>query len=763
MPALPQPPALGSRTSSRLDTGLRYAVVILAMLCPALRPQEVAAQDRPERPEFVSLELGFARHYKVGCFTPVEVTIRGGTEPVTGYVELVLPDGDGYPSRVVSERPHQILPGQVMRTVMYVKPGRIDSTISAVLRRAEGGRPVASRDFSPSLTAADEQRHSQALLSTQHLYLMIGRGVGLEGSLLPEQRLINQEPVVAHIDSLEQLPTRWYGYDGVDAVLMTTSDPAPLRRLTTTSSALAALDEWVRMGGKLVLFVGAEAGEVMAPGAPLERFLPGRFETLVPLRNFTALEEYSGDLTHAVPITAADAARGDRRLEVPQLVDIDGAVEAREAGDLPLVVRSSYGFGQVVFVAVDLDRPPFDAWRGRGKFLRRLLQLPDEVEPETDQPFVGPSWWGENDLAGMLRGGLDQFDGVKIAPFWLVASLVFGYIILIGPVDYFLVRRVFKRMELTWITFPTIVVAVSLGAYFLASWMKGDQLLLNQVSLVDVDARNNLVRGTTWVNVFSPDAASYQVSVLPRLPDGRDAPEAATIVSWLGLPGNNLGGMGTSTGDPPLWSRPYTLGPQFSAMFGVPIQIWSTKSFTSRWIDEAAGADAWIEADLREQGSGVLAGRVTNRLDFSLDEAFFVYGAWVYPLGTLEPGESVDVQVGSRLALRSHLFPGGGNEELPVRFLHGTHSADLHRLLQQMMFYQAAGVQQARNATNRYQSFVDLSSHVAAPMRQAALVARGKPGGTSFQLNGAPVEGPLDRHWNLYRFLLPVGDPAADK
>ena len=49
---------------------------------------------------------------------------------------------------------------------------------------------------------------------------------------------------------------------------------------------------------------------------------------------------------------------------------------------------------------------------------------------------------------------------VHLVPFFVVALLVIVYILLIGPGDYFLLRRLGRGMQWTWITFPTIVVAL---------------------------------------------------------------------------------------------------------------------------------------------------------------------------------------------------------------------------------------------------------------------------------------------------------------
>ena len=62
--------------------------------------------------------------------------------------------------------------------------------------------------------------------------------------------------------------------------------------------------------------------------------------------------------------------------------------------------------------------------------------------------------YGYTDLSGQLRSSLDKFTGVKVIPFALVAMMIVGYILLIGPGDYFLLKKVFRRMEWTWFTFP---------------------------------------------------------------------------------------------------------------------------------------------------------------------------------------------------------------------------------------------------------------------------------------------------------------------
>src|SRR5207244_11612599 len=84
------------------------------------------------------------------------------------------------------------------------------------------------------------------------------------------------------------------------------------------------------------------------------------------------------------------------------------------------------------------------------------------------------------------RRSVEQFSEERLVPFGWVAFFIFLYILLIGPGDYLFLKRVLKRMELTWITFPIIVVTVSLLAYYAAYLVKGKELRVNKVDIVDV-------------------------------------------------------------------------------------------------------------------------------------------------------------------------------------------------------------------------------------------------------------------------------------
>lgn len=735
---------------------IRAGVFALVACCLFGDGRAAFAQGGMDRPHFLAINVGFGNRYKVGHFTPVDVVLAGGNTTTNGTIELTVPDGDGVESSFVAPGMSSALAGGEVSVRLYVKPGRVDSDFKAVFRDGDG-RVIASHTFRPRIDEADSLHPRWAMAASDELIVGVGRSLGAASAVqkFRSNEIEGQDVQVAQLAGVASLPTRWEGYDGVDWLFLSTSDPEIYRSLTPNSAQTEALDEWLKMGGRLLVCVGRGAGEVLAPDGALARFVPGTFDRTVPLPSVSELEVYSG-ASGSIERQAVAS-----QLRVPLLTGVRGRVEVAE-GELPLVVRSSYGFGEVVFVAADLDRPPFVDWKGRVDLIARLLRWPDfSREKDANAAAAFAMDPGYSDLAGQLRGALDQFTGVQIAPFWFVALLVVGYIILIGPVDYFFVKKVLGRMEFTWVTFPVIVLVTSAGAYALAYWMKGTELLVNQVDVVDVDTETDLVRGTSWLNIFSPNMASYDVSLRPTPPGDASVADLDQTVSWLGLPGNGLGGM--STGNAPIWTRPYLFGPDLEALYGVPIQVWSTKSFTTRYSYHSATLGGAVESDLAEDAGQALVGRVTNGLDFPLTNCILAYDRWAYPIEKLEPGRSIELD---RLSVRRELTTelsgrtakvGDEGIEYSYTVEYDHYSQDVATIMRQMMFYDAAGGYAATDLMNRYQRFADLS--IQLETHRAILFFRApKPddGGAQLMLDGKDKNGPNDRHWCWYRFLLPV-------
>ena len=67
--------------------------------------------------------------------------------------------------------------------------------------------------------------------------------------------------------------------------------------------------------------------------------------------------------------------------------------------------------------------------------------------------------------------------------FYFLLAVIAGYILLIGPLSYLVLRRLDRR-ELAWIVAPILVVIFSGVSYGIGASMKGSQIIVNQIAMV---------------------------------------------------------------------------------------------------------------------------------------------------------------------------------------------------------------------------------------------------------------------------------------
>jgi len=739
------------------------AMCMTMALAAAIIARPAAAQT-PVPPTITGMRLGFNGFYKVGFWTPIEITLRGGSEPVSGNVEVIVPDGDGVPTRVTGRV--ALLPQRDTRLLLYVKIGEMFCDIKAEFRVA--GRLAAEA----TVTAGNDKGVAQPISTSQELILTLGSPTAVA---VEQRQNAEGEPrtKVVQLTDVSMLPTRWYGYEGVDWLVIAGGEPEMYRQLAANSARIGALDEWIRMGGKMLMYVGRGAEEILAPDAPLARFAPGRLKGTLQLRQTVPLEFYA-ETSDRVDEGAAAGGRS-LALEAARLVDVRGKIEAFDGAqprDLPLVIRTPRGFGQVVFVTVDLDRPPLKKWAGRTQMFKMLLGRTNAPVHETANPMGQVTKLGYDDLSGQLAGALQNFAGVQLVPFWVVAMLIIVYIACIGPLDFLLVKRVFKRMELTWITFPAIVLFFSLGAYFLAYALKGNLLHMNRVEVIDFDAETGAVRGTLWTNLYSPQIDSYDLSLDVAASPADPAARPQKLLSWMGLPGNAFGGMAnTRTHNASLFNRPYDFAPQLDGLVGMPISVWSTKGITGRWYyagaprpaaDGAADPPAvsvGVDAQLAATLDKTLSGTLVNNLSIPLQGAVLLYDRWAYSLEHLQPGQIVTLDNARHVTtIDTHFKPSDLSSGRAGTYDAG--SEDLSSILEMMMFHEALGGESYTSLSNDYQGFLDVSGQLKA----GRAILFGYMGQSAAQLlrDGQPLEDPHGKRATIYRFVLPVS-PNEDQ
>lgn len=730
------------RQNQRIPTINAYycACVAYCLLLPL--SSTVAAQ---ETASIKSVRIGIQGHFRLGCWTQAKISITSPKAFDQVRLEVLLPDGEGM--RTVNITEGISVPVGDSTLVTRLKFGRSDSDLTVRLL-ANDGRLIATKYFD----AADLP---DAVTASQFLVVSLGQelGVGETLSLRKEQ----SDERTAHIPVADAmaLPDEWLGYGGVNLVVMPTSAESIAASMSTQQKD--ALAEWVRMGGRIIISAGAESEPLLTSDSTLAKMLPGTFDRVRMQRETSNFEGYAGTTRVSLSNYQRD---GDASFRLPMaaLRDVRGRVELFEglgAERTPAIVRGSYGFGHVIFLAIDLDLAPVAKWKdGRRRILKRLiaLSLGEEKREETSGQYSQLTQIGFGDLTGQLRSALDQFSQIRLVPFSVIACLIGAYIVLIGPVDYLMLRRWNKRFGLTWFTFPIVVLAASALAFWLTQLWKGQALTVNQVSVIDVDSQSGALRGTVWAHVFSPSNQKYNCkAVVSDLAFPRYKPDGC-LTSWQGLVGSSFGGMNTRQVQD--LSMSYDIVHDSSSgisseVRSLPINIYGSRSLHGMsWGTVDLNDVGAIQYDVDEQ----LSGTVKNPLPVGLKNCQLFFGRKVYPLPSLAPGGSKEVGVSSNpKAIEVILTKKTVDKDFKdVSQPWDRKSFDVNRIMQMMMFYKAAGGKKYTSLLHRYQRDIDFSDHLT--QERAILVGKiSQPGMTLIKGETAESNGET-----YVRILLPV-------
>jgi hypothetical protein len=591
------------------------------------------------------LRGGIGGVYRTGSWTPLTVEYAA-TEAAPEAVAAWVEDPDGQfvrspPTPVVLEE------DGVRRARLQVRFGR------------PSGR-VRLEDVSRGSSAARTSTLESPLPAAETVILVLGdmpaadratRLLSREDGSRPRVVAIDPRGVAAGAGGLAALGRAARDFDGVDAIVACGRAVAVLH-----PAVVRGLDEWVRLGGQLVLTAGSSAAEIAGGTTAATAWLPGRVEKLVPLRRSAALEAFA---RASRPLDKGALAGAS----VPLFVDpaaLPGIVEAfdgRGPAELPLVVRKAHGLGTVAWAGADLDAAPFRDWSGSDTLLVELLRGRRAARELGRFGEASPT---AVDLAGQLRQAIDSFPGAKPIPFEVIAGLGALYVACLYPLDWWLVAggrrrgagqapRSAPRFWLSWISLPLLVAGATWLVWSTGQRWKGDAWRTNAAELVDVDAAEGTVRRLAVAGIWSPANAILDVSIRPEgaLETGQppaartgEAAAGSAVVSWFASSGRGIGATDAAAPHPSLAAVDYRYADGPDRLAGVPIAASSSRLFEAEATETTAASV--VASSLQMESQGTLKGTLTSTLPFPLEGCVLAYAGWLYDVGTFRPGESFE-------------------------------------------------------------------------------------------------------------------------
>lgn len=435
-------------------------------------------------------------------------------------------------------------------------------------------------------------------------------GAGL-GALMDEKSEIRTN---VRFLSPPTAPDRAIGYESVDVLVWL--NPDPNQQLAVPAQEEAIVD-YVRRGGNLVL--GAGSGWQALTQSFLAEMLPA---TPTGSRLSSGMRELSA---------YSDEDQSRSAIVLLQFSDVRGDV-LLASGGRPAVVRGSFGLGHVTLIGFDSTKAPVATLKDRKRLWSELLGLDTTQRSRADIA-------GAANASIPLMRGLDDFPGFKPINFTFVGIFLVVYVILIGPVDYFVLKRM-KKLHWTWITFPTVAVVSSLLAFALLSSGRVSGLFLNSASIVDASIGSDEIVGTTYATILSHKQQRYDVSL-------EDATSGSLSPRRFETYAAQPGGMGLSKSRCRVW-------PGGERIAGMLIRIWDAQTVEATW---SAQSPDLPEIDLAYDGTR-LTGTIANDTDMRLDNVIVLLDGKAFRAGTVERGRKSTLNQAGNLGLgefaRSH-------------------------------------------------------------------------------------------------------------
>lgn len=300
---------------------------LLAVFIPATVRSEILIEAR----------VGFHGVFQLGRPFPLEIELNNTGRPAEGLLEVRVWKGGatkGGAPYLASYQREVFLPAQGSKTIqLTVDPDFIS-------------RPLIVRFNAADARAAREIDLRRHFSPAPVLLLMSGSRVfpPITFGATAQNRLVSLSPEELAADSRSLL--------GVSNLILYDQSLRELSR-----AQLLALDSWLLAGGKMVIIGSLNYALYQEPA--LARFLPVRVNGAKQISFAPTPGKGEGNVRLA-------------GVWAQSSVLVSGKVLAKADG-VPILVETSRGRGKIIYLALDIGRPPLSQWDGLAKFLQDLM------------------------------------------------------------------------------------------------------------------------------------------------------------------------------------------------------------------------------------------------------------------------------------------------------------------------------------------------------------------------------------------------------
>ncbi len=460
----PYPSPVPGVAVPRSPRSLAARVVLIGVLFGAMvgpAASSALAADGPVMEARVLLE----GHARIGSWLAIEVRLTNQGTPITGELRLQGGSQGGTRFSVPVDLPS---PADKIY-VLHAQPPSFGQQLE-VLLVADNENVVARQKV--AFTVHDATQLTVGVVAAQ------SQGI-VAGIQLPVGQN-NAAPVIIPLDPTD-LPERIEAWSSLDRLIWQDVDTN-----TLSKRQIAALRGWLALGGRLII-VGGTAGPGVLSGFP-DEILPYR-----PSNTIDVAPESLTSLLGRIPATTTAT-------DVPALAgELTRGRILVSSGDRVVAADATYGSGAVTVIGID----PTVGWIAESKATTAMWR---GLIPPRASGLVGT---GDD---SQIVGAVSELPVLALPPIGGLLILLLGYILLIGPINYIVLRRLDRR-EWAWITMPVLIAIFAVGAYGFGNALRGSSVIVNEVAIVRGAPDASEGSAQVYLGVFSPTRGTYQLAL----------------------------------------------------------------------------------------------------------------------------------------------------------------------------------------------------------------------------------------------------------
>ncbi len=566
-----------------------------------LLPAPALAQSRDTRAGFsaadgptLSVNAGFNTRYRSGNWIPVQIALSNNGADFTGTISIASPDAQNYYGNPGSQSTYQIpitLPNGSQKQVTIYLPIYSSATGLTVRLLDSNGNTVRTQNS--VLQPLNQGDVFVGILSDTNT------GFGPLSAYTPFN---NSTLLITDFLNASTFPDKATVLKNFDLIILDN-----LTTSTLSAKQLEALQAWVNGGGALIV----------AGGPEWQRTLAGLPSNLLPVSVSGATTLRTG--TRLLPVGSPSKQAPDGTIQQPITISTGKVTASGETilaqGNTPLIAQGNYGEGTVCYVAFDPTLQPVVGWAGASDLWKGLLlrTLGDSLLANTSAG--GVSFQGQtNPFTNLLQSLVPN----SLPSPWVLAILLIGYILILGPVRLIIVRWRKKR-DWSWRIVLSSVVVFSVLTYGLALQQKGTSIVSNRITIVQLSQGGSVSHVTTYLGIFVPNQGDYHIHFTG---DGLVQPSSDQYYQ-----------SGNTNSGPNTVIAPSQDGTDVNLQ---GVDIWTLRSLVSDQDSQVTGG---IVSHLTLK-NGTLTGTVTNTLPTALSDVYVLMPNSYVNIGDLAAGET---------------------------------------------------------------------------------------------------------------------------